>query len=134
MALPSLTAGDLVTRGPNYISISGDVVTDDNAVCIDTGNLLNVASYNKWALSTTAGVLDVFVDLGSGTFTTAPLSLFDGGGTAWNTTVLVTVANRIEQTARHDREHAGQLHSMLRAARVQRGVERAPALWLSKTP
>ena len=95
MALPSLTAGDLVTRGPNYISISGDVVTDDNAVCIDTGNLLNVASYNKWALSTTAGVLDVFVNLGSGTFTTAPLSLFDGGGTAWNTTVLVTVANRV---------------------------------------
>ena len=38
---------------------------------------------------------------------------------------LVTVADRLEKTARHDREHAGQLRSMLRAARVQRGVERA---------
>lgn len=39
---------------------------------------------------------------------------------------LVTVADRLEQTARHDREHSGQLRSMLSAARVQRGVERVP--------
>ncbi len=83
-----------MTEGANYITIKGDDRTDDNHVTVDTGGLIDIQRFNKWNVSTTAGVVDVIVDHGSGTYTTAPISLHDQGGTAWNTTVIVTVADR----------------------------------------
>lgn len=90
----NLTQGDVISEGANYITIRGDDRTDDNHVCIDTGSLIDISRFNKWNVSTTAGIVDIVVDHGSGTYTTAPISLHDQGGTAWNTTVIVTVADR----------------------------------------
>lgn len=94
MGIQALTQGDVMTVGANYITIKGDNRTDDNHVTVDTGGLIDIARFNKWNVSTTAGVVDIVVDHGSGTFTTAPISLHDQGGTAWNTTVIVTVVGR----------------------------------------
>lgn len=90
----ALTAGDIMSQGPNYITIHGDDGTNNNDVVIDTAQKYPIAQYNKWSISTANGVVDILVDHGSGTYTTAPLSLFDQGGTAWATMVLVTVVDR----------------------------------------
>lgn len=83
-----------MSQGPNFIVIKGDNGTNNNDVVIDTNQIYPISQYNKWNISTANGVVDILVDHGSGTMTSAPLSLFDQGGVAWATTVIVTVVDR----------------------------------------
>ncbi len=79
------------------VNLLGDAIlytgscTDDNEVLITTGSM---DKYDACMLMSTTGAVDVQTSLDASTYSTAPLSLTDKGGTSTNP-VLVTVALRM---------------------------------------
>lgn len=63
---------------------------DNATVCEVVGDSMN---YDTWILGSTTGLIDVYVDLGSGSYQTAPIALLDLGSTTPSTMVVKTAAN-----------------------------------------
>lgn len=78
---------DVRGQGVLYTGVAG---VSDNDIVIQTGN---INQYDTFMLKTDAGAVDVFVDLGDGTFV-GPISLADLGATG-TAPVIVTAAGRL---------------------------------------